>query len=89
MLTYEYLLALLSSSFYFTVSTVSSEDVPRPAIVVSAGDTLNPFGFIEAVRDEVTLGDFKAEGEKGLRVPNWEMKSHIGARDLKCPSREE
>ena len=68
LLSDQYLSGLRANRFQYSVETIPIEDVPRPAIVVGAGDTLNPFGFVEKHRDSVGLADFDVTGEFGMSL---------------------
>ena len=62
LLAKEYFAYLGENKFTFSVRTIIREDIPPPAIIIDAGDTLNPFGFVEQHRYEVSEDDFDHQG---------------------------
>ena len=63
MLGNEYFTQLVNNKLVFSVRALSREEIPIPAILIDSGQVLNPFGFVEKHRNDVTPNDFNPNGK--------------------------
>ena len=64
MLANEYFTQLVDNKLVFSVRAMSREEIPVPAILIDSGEVMNPFGFVEKHRNDVSPTDFDQNGER-------------------------